>query len=158
MKQRLNKIVLIMLASIVFFVGAGVTVFDFCCSGCINDFISLEDSSNSTMLCYESAPPSKESDSCCMEMQASDDTSACNADSEQKSDKHCSVERISTDIEHSHIHTQQLTVPFVWFVLAYKSAETKLANISSDKAEENYKLLIPKLPREYLSLIRVLII
>lgn len=154
MKQKFNHILVTVLAAIVFFVGMGVNVFDLCCSNCAENLLSADSHINN--LCVAS-PPTKQIDDCCSHQEeALPQTDDCSTHHQDK-DKHCSIERVSADIQYSQIKTSVIT-PFIWTLVSNNTTLFDSENILLNKFEQSYKTPIPIPPRDYLSFIRILII
>ena len=151
MKQKVNNILITFLATIVFFVGTGVNVFNLCCANCADNLVSHVNG-----LCNEADFSSMQTMTCCNEQETSTDADNC-ASHHQKNDQHCSVERVSKDIQNTQVNTP-IIAPFVWSLLLSGTTVADLADANLNTFEQSYKTPIPIPPREYLSLIRILII
>lgn len=159
MKKLINRIILIIAAVAVFFTGAGVTYIIACCSGCETEQMLVVTKAHT---CCSKKDATEETRSCCASH--SDHTQPSGhsntADCATHFDEgHCQASRLSADIDLS-VFRPQVSSPFVWISDAYP---VLLTSVLSDQVNDmdTYAQFesppnIP--PREYLSLIRVLII
>lgn len=156
MKMKYRNILVLFLAAIVFFVGAGVTVVDLCCSRCIDQVMSMqlhtEDCSMTEM--------KTESPSCCSQkdhdMQHSTDAASCVSNGH--ADKCCEAKRVSMDLDRS-VYQPNLLQSMVWtMVPAFISNYLLVSDNNELLVVGEARDPIPIPPRNYLSLIRVLII
>ena len=159
MKQFATRIILIIAAVAVFFTGAGVTFIIYCCSGCETEQTLVMTKEHSC--CLQKTVAGK-SHSCCAShsdnTSESDQTDA-DACATHMDKNHCQISRLSADINLS-VFRLQVSNPFVWISGTYPAL---LSGVLCHQVNEGdtYALsesppIIP--PREYLSLIRVLII
>lgn len=157
MKQKIRNILILTMAVTVFFVGAGVTVVDLCCSNCVENLIALEKKSN----CHE-LPPADAGfglHSCC-----NDDASSQNDGMLPCTNQHegncCDAERISIDIDSRTFKPDLAKSSLVWSVLHCQCCcfchTTNIAQTAVSAIYADGDIPIP--PREYLSLLRILII
>lgn len=159
MKQLVTRIILVFAAVAVFFTGAGVTFIIYCCSGCETEQMLMVTKAHT---CCSTQMVAEESHSCCdshtHSTQASDpaDRDGCATHFDAG---HCQASRLSADIDLS-VFRPQVSNPFVWISDAYP---VLLSSVLSDQVSDTDTYAqfesppnIP--PREYLSLIRVLII
>lgn len=157
MKVKYHNILVLFLATIVFFVGAGVTVIDLCCSRCVDSVMSMTLHSSDCSMAEKMA----KSPSCCRSgdhaMDYSEKTVSCEGE-HTHTGKCCEARRVSIDLDHS-VYQPNLLHTMVWTVIPSFISNALLASDTStpliiDEAQEP----IPILPRNYLTLIRVLII
>lgn len=146
MYKKFSNLLIALLASLIFLVGAGVTVIDLCCTSCINTLVSI----NKDKGMCEDMRMSLDSDSCCGKE---------SHHSQEKQGDCCTIERISVDLDHS-IFKPIISSPFVWCAdLMSNLTQTIEPNVDNLGFEnDRYRPPIPIPPREYLSLIRILII
>lgn len=155
MKKFGQSIIILIIAVTVFLTGAGVTIIDYCCSSCGGQTLFMTEQH---ICCIEDhAVVESESMTCCSIGKLSKDD-ACENMSFTK-DSHCTASRVSADIDVSSFRPH-VVIPFVWVSAAFYASPTnalfqKLYNID-DFIDFKSPPDIP--PREYLSLIRVLII
>lgn len=154
MKVKYHKILILFLAAIVFFVGAGVTVVDLCCSGCIDKVMSMQlHQADCSMTEMKTASPS-----CCSEeghiMDHSDDTSCISG----HTGKCCEAKRVSMDLDRS-VYQPNLLHAMVWtLVPAFISNVLLVSDNNEPLLAGEARDPMPLPPRNYLTLIRVLII
>ncbi|MDU1889821.1 MAG: hypothetical protein E6767_03960 [Dysgonomonas sp.] len=148
MKRLAQNIILIIAAVTVFFTGTGVTIMNFCCSNCAEQTFFM---TQAHTCCLEAA----ENKSCCSSHQEATDYS----DHCYKNDSHCKASRLSVDIDSSTSRPHVIT-PFVWVADAAWILPINILPSRVDSAVDTIQFESPPkiLPREYLSLIRVLII
>lgn len=155
--MKYRNILILFLATIVFFVGAGITVVDLCCSGCIDKVMSMqlhsEDCSMDEMIA--------ETPSCCStedhSMSHSEDVEKAPCPSEH-ADKCCEAKRVSMDLDRS-VFQPNLLQSMVWTIVPSFISNVLLVSDNNESliiGEARDPIPIP--PRNYLSLIRVLII
>ncbi|MFT4221362.1 hypothetical protein [Dysgonomonas sp.] len=159
MKQLVTRIILVIAAVAVFFTGAGVTFIIYCCSGCETEQMLVVTKPHT---CCSQKTVAEGSHSCCAShthhtqpsTQADTDGCATHFDA-----GHCQASRLSSDIDLS-VFRPQVSSPFVWISDAYP---VSLSNVLSEQLNDTDTYAqfesppnIP--PRDYLSLIRVLII
>lgn len=153
MKQKIYNILLLFVATTIFFVGAGVTIVNFCCSDCVANIFSHGGSDN---LC-KMEKMEVEDHSCCSDEQQTDNHFVF---SDKSHTECCDAERISYDIDHrfykpdisNHLLSAFSIISTYCFIANtdhYLSSYDSFFEISNT---------IPISPREYLSRIRVLII
>lgn len=155
MKVKYHKILVLFLAAIVFFVGAGVTVVDLCCSGCIDKVISMQLHATDCSMTEMKV----ESPSCCSEeahiMDHSEDNSLCIS---EHTGKCCEAKRVSIDLDRS-VYQPNLLHSMVWTVIpAFISNVFFISDNDEPLLAGEARDPIPIPPRNYLTLIRVLII
>lgn len=151
MKRKYRNILVLFLAAIVFFVGAGVTVVDLCCSKCVGQVMSMNIHMDDCM----KAEMKTESPSCCSQENHSEDASLCVSG---HTNKCCEAKRVSIDINHTVSQTSLLHL-MVWTLVRSFICNSLLVSDNNESllvAESRDPIPIP--PRNYLSLIRVLII
>lgn len=147
MKKFALRTVLLITSVIVFLTGTGVTIVNYCCSGCTVEQTLVVTKAHS---CCSSTDDKQYS--CCnhSETQERDGCSVENGN-------HCKASRISTDIDAS-AYRPHIASPFVWI------SDTPITHLVALDQFENSDIYIkfespPKIPpRDYLSLIRVLVI
>lgn len=153
MKQKINHILLLFLATAIFFVGAGVTIVDLCCSACPDNLISLAEPKDA---CIQHLVEVQNVEDCCAG-QSHKMSGDCNTQDHRKGEQCCKKERVSIDLDNT-IHKHKLSTSLVWTVVSlfYNNSlllSTGESYICPDVVDE---VSIP--PRDYLSLIRILII
>lgn len=148
MNKYISHIVALIIAISVFFTGTGITIINYCCMGCVEQVFSL-----------------KQQPTCCSEEDHSSDNHFSLDDCfvvdhlsyEYTAAKSCSVSRQSIDLD-TFTFKPQLSSPFVWITQAF-SLYQAIQLFGVYDADYSYKKSPPKIPpREYLSLLRVLII
>ncbi|MBK5720712.1 hypothetical protein JGH11_07490 [Dysgonomonas sp. Marseille-P4677] len=156
MKKFGQSIIIIIVAATVFLTGAGVTVIDYCCSSCGGQTLFL---TQQHICCIEDTHGNdSEVMSCCSMEKVSKEDTYDNVS--YTKDPHCSASRVTVDIDASSFRPHVI-IPFVWISDAsYHVALTNTLLQRTDSANGfiNSKSPPEILPREYLSLIRVLII
>lgn len=155
MKQKTNHIILLFLATAIFFVGAGVTIVDLCCSACPDNLISLAEPEPKDV-CIQHLKEVQKIDDCCSE-KSHEMSVDCNTPEHHKGEQCCKKERVSIDLDNT-IYKHKLSTSLVWTVVSlfYNNSlllSTDERYICPDVVDE---ISIP--PRDYLSLIRILII
>lgn len=156
--KKLHHIIILIAAIAVFFTGTGVTVMNYCCSGCISEFFSEQEQ---TCCCSSTSHNSMAmgDDGCCSdnhkkEMAQHNDCT----NSASSSQDHCSSSRISIDLD-SSIFKPHLAILFTWLSDIPVFTLNILPHVVEYTHVETYTGDPPSiLPRSYLSLIRVLII
>lgn len=154
MKQPIQKILTLCFAALIFFVGAGFTVVDFCCSGCIEEQFFTQSHAGS---CCQSADNQTKNDShhCATDGVKHTEHSKCTNPHEGEC---CVSERVSFDLD-NRISKIDLNNSFVsTFVHCYCCCFCHTEDITESFPGYNYLDTEPIPPRDYLSLIRVLII
>ena len=153
MKKRYSNILICFLATIIFCVGTGVTVVDLCCADCIRSFLSIEDAKDEA----DCHGISIMSESCCSTESSSTEIADCT--DQHQDNECCTIERISADIDHAFFKPI-ISNPLVWSVALFNNEIFDLDSSESltHTTEDTYRPPIPIPPREYLSLIRILII
>lgn len=151
MKQATTKISLVILAFIISLTGMGVTIANFCCDDCSSHFWT-----KIHPVLHDNSEKSTEH-SCC-----SDKKEAHTHDCTQQHDdnkKCCSLERQSTTLDSYHTKPA-VTIPFTWVENIPFILTTDLTNRYESESVFGDIDEPPKItsPREYLSLIRILII
>ncbi|WP_163269865.1 hypothetical protein [Dysgonomonas sp. 511] len=148
MEKLIKKSIILVIAAAVFFTGAGITIMHYCCSSMSYRAVTVIQQHTCCAHTGNNA-----ANSCCDESQK-----ACAHDSDG-AHKHCTSTRLSIDIDAASFRPH-IALPFVW-VLDVLPVFTQLLNCDLDshiqhQQKENAPPNIP--PREYLSIIRVLII
>ncbi|WP_110309329.1 hypothetical protein [Dysgonomonas alginatilytica] len=149
--MKYRNILVLFLAAIVFFVGAGVTVVDLCCSGCIDKVMSMQLHAEACSM----TEMKSESPSCCSQEDHSEDVSLCVS---SHAEKCCEAKRVSMDLDRS-VYQPNLLQSMVWtmvsaFISGYLPASDNNESLVVGEARDP----VPIPPRNYLSMIRVLII
>jgi len=153
MKKSGHTIIILILASVIFYTGTGVTIMNYCCSNCknshsifaghnqeCNQVPETNDENTNVSLC----PHCKEVPT--YSFSYNEDGMACTAS------------RISVDMD-SYQHRAQLSIPFVWLEdLSEISLELKREISRSSDSVTNPESPPGIIPRAYLSKISVLII
>ena len=155
MKKFGHMIIVMILASVVFYTGTGVTIMNYCCSNCedSHDIFAGHDHKHHQMPVENEQNTNSSSCPHCLKIESD----FCDL-SYNESDMNCTASRISLDID-SYQYRAQLSVPFVWLQdiseisLQLTQDMSKSVNLFSDK--ESPPGIIP---RTYLSRISVLII
>lgn len=155
MKKITQHIVLLIAAIAVFFTGTGVTIINYCCSHCEAEqtliMASVPDCCSQKKVVIEQT--------CCSDHNSSNnhksDSDGCNVSNKE----HCKATRLSSDIDIATAR-QHLQIPYVWISDLYSSLPTSIVLSKIEVADKLAELESPPdiPPREYLSLIRVLII
>lgn len=161
MKQYIHKIILLIAAIAVFTTGMGVNLVKYCCADCQKEVIfMLGHDCNEIHHHYHN--------SCCNHEDISStinhdghthDLSSVSSNGCINNDSHCSISRISIDLDSFVFNKPQLVAPVVWLsevpVLLLKLIPQEI--LCSNRCEH---LEIPPSdpPRAYLSFIRILII
>lgn len=155
MKKRVYNIVVLFLAVAIFFVGAGVTIVDLCCSRCADNFISMADTDIADD-CMQSVETNKVMDDCCsMKSHAVEDT-GCDTHHADKGDC-CKKERVSIDLDNT-IYKHNLSHALVWVAASLFHNSSLFLTIGEKYLQPDVVDQISIPPRDYLSLIRILII
>ncbi|MDR1883587.1 MAG: hypothetical protein LBR26_12520 [Prevotella sp.] len=152
MKKFGQRLVLFVVAATVFFTGAGVTIMNYCCASCSGQTLFMTEQH----VCCARTIEVEESPDCCSHKKAAHhdtcETSFAN-------DTHCTASRLSIDIDPSSFRPH-VSTPFVWtsnVALALASSILPEKGKYTDKWPHcESPPEIP--PREYLSLIRTLVI
>ncbi|MDH6310802.1 hypothetical protein M2451_003582 [Dysgonomonas sp. PFB1-18] len=155
MKRFAQNIILVIAAATVFFTGAGVTIINYCCASCSGQTLIMAQQHTCCAISHE---------------QHTDATAPCCAATEAEShdscettafsgETHCQASRLSIDIDAASFRPHVAT-PVVWISDNSLILASALLPDTTEFAD-HYSLFksppdIP--PREYLSLIRVLII
>lgn len=156
MKQRIRNIFILLIASLVFFVGAGVTIVNLCCVNCIPMVFSPKEHTDHCASLAE-LDSHKEMKSCCNDDSMPKDNKSC---TNHHDENECgTTERISVDISNTTFKPV-IADPLVWCVMTLHTdllSSIITQDLDSDINNEG-RPPIPIPPRDYLSLIRVLII
>jgi hypothetical protein len=150
MKQKYRNILVLFLAVIVFFVGAGVTIVDLCCANCVKNVLAMNT--------HNSACDVVDVDkhSCCSNASTSNGVSPCTS---QHQGKCCGVERIDVDIDHRVFKPDLGDSMVSDFIHCYCCCFCHTHDITENITSLSpYSETVPIPPREYLSFLRVLII
>lgn len=156
MKQRIRNIFILSIACLVFFVGAGVTIINLCCINCIPMVFSPKEH-NAHCLLVSDLKTSEDTHSCCNENSMPKEDKAC---TDQHDEHECgTTERISVDINNT-VFKPTIANPLVWSVMTLHTdlLSCLVSNTLNYDIGNEGRTPIPIPPREYLSLIRILII
>ncbi|MEN9919608.1 MAG: hypothetical protein RL662_2044 [Bacteroidota bacterium] len=157
MKKQICNLFVLLLASLIFLVGAGVTIFDLCCSNCVSNVFSMNAYEVDCNIVDNAGAKNK---SCCSDPTklAQDHVTELSHCTNEHEGNCCEVKRISVDID-SRMQQFDLsnstTLDFLYCYccsLSYAAASAYNSSLSIDKK------ITPIPPRDYLSLIQVLII
>lgn len=151
MKQKANHIVILFMAVAIFFVGAGVTIVELCCSGCADNLISMTESATD---CIKQGKAEIQDDCCMAEVQNAD--AACDTHHAEKEDC-CKRERVSIDLDNT-IYKHSLSSSFVWAFVSLFHSNSLPISTGERYVDPNVTDQVTIPPRDYLSLIRILII
>lgn len=155
MKVKYHNILVLFLAAIVFFVGAGVTIVDLCCSKCVDNVMSMRLHPDDCSM----AEMKIETPSCCSledhSIDHSEDAALC---ASGHTGKCCEAKRVSIDLDRS-VYLPNLLHTMVWTIVpAFISNFHLISDTNEPLIAGEARDPIPIPPRNYLSLIRVLII
>ncbi len=150
MKKFVQKIILLIIAATVSLTGAGVTIMNYCCTSCSGQTLFMT-----------------EQHICCSELEFAEVAGCCTVTHQHNECNglsyadatHCTTSRLSVDIDASSFRPH-ISIPFVWIADSYHLIPSF---ILSDEDQNNDECTLfkspPEIPpRDYLSLIRVLII
>ncbi|MDU1905141.1 MAG: hypothetical protein E6772_10185 [Dysgonomonas sp.] len=152
MKTKYRNILVLFLAVIVFFVGAGVTIVDLCCTNCVENVLAMN-THNSACGVLDTEI---DKHSCCSNPDTSNDVSPCTSQHEGEC---CGVERIDVDIDHRVFKPDLGDFAVSDFIHCFCCCFCHTHDIAENIVSLSpYSEAIPIPPREYLSLLRVLII
>lgn len=151
MKRRLRHITLLFMAAIIFFVGAGITIVELCCSDCMDSVLTMQ---------YKG-------DEC--DMTSNTDAMSCCADqghhAENKHETHdadgqcCGAKRLDMSDMSNAIFKPDLSALFAWPATPlFQYLTLDASAINNLYSDEGTRDSVPIPPRSYLSLIRILII
>lgn len=156
MRKFAQNIILVIAAATIFLTGAGVTIINYCCTSCSGQTLIMAQQHACCVMDHEQH--TNTATSCCATT-GSDSHDACET-STLSGETHCQASRLSIDIDAASFRPHVAT-PFIW--ISDNSLTLTSALLPDNTAEfaDHYSLFksppdIP--PREYLSLIRVLII
>lgn len=157
MKQLLRRIILFIAAISVFTTGMGVNLVQYCCSNCKSEANIFQQHSCADIVAENDLDVEEES-FCCGKKATQSKALSCVQDEIAEKCMKCSVTRLSIDLD-SSISKPNVSVQAVWLSTLPVSVTTLL----QDKKEDLLQFLTnsdpPKIsPREYLALIRILII
>lgn len=155
MKKFAKTSVLLIIAVTIFFTGIGVTVIKFCCPSCSEQTLVM--AKQHTCCAQEGVDSLSDTKSCCSRGDVAQ-TESCGEES-YANGMHCSPSRLSIDIDASSFRPH-VSNPFVWISDAQLYSIAAIQTVGIYYTEENWHFKVPPniLPREYLSLIRILII
>lgn len=140
------------MAAVIFLTGMGTTITKFCCNNCLDSFLAEYH--------IKSIETESENSNCCktVEHQKVDDCQKHNSNDDHKSDNCCKIERYSIDLDAFHFKPVVFT-PFTWISSTPVTFTASLINSGSENNDSRINDPPPVIePRNYLSLIRVLII
>lgn len=150
MKRFAQRITLLIAACTIFLTGMGVTVINCQCISCDKQtfFMSAQQT-----CCSPNKTETDETKSCCSSHKT------CHSTEKYLNDAHCSISRLSIDIDPSSFRPH-LSIPYMW---VSDALFLPVLNILPDEIESSNDYIHLKTPpdispREYLSIIRVLII
>lgn len=150
MKRFVRQILLFTVAATIFLTGVGVTIINCQCISCDKESLFM---STQQYCCLPNTQSNTEK-ACCS-------TGSCHTKNnvEYSNDGHCSISRLSIDIDPSSFRPH-VSNPFVWISEALFIPVFNTLPYVTENTDEYTGLKIPPdiPPREYLSLIRVLII
>ncbi|MFV0420001.1 MAG: hypothetical protein ACK5KT_14875 [Dysgonomonas sp.] len=153
MKKFAKIFMLFFVSATVFLTGAGVTIINYCCTSCSGQTLFMTEKH----VCCADSEHSHEAKSCCSHAkEMSNDTCEGLA---YKDLSHCTASRVSIDIDASS-YRPQISIPFVWISDVMIFSTERLTADNEIIADTFTHLKAPPEipPREYLSLIQVLII
>jgi len=153
MKRKISNILVLMMAVTVFFVGAGVTIVDLCCTNCVENLVMMKKANSN---CHDENAAAAQNHSCCQDEGEDNGMLPCTNKHEGKC---CDAERISVDIDHRTFKPDLAGSDLVWSVLHCQCCcFCHTTDIGQKTAYAGYADAVPIPPREYLSLLRILII
>lgn len=152
MKKSAQRVILLIAAVAMFFTGAGVTIVNYCCTSCSGQTLFMTEQH----ICCAEEHHETEDESCCSTKETPRDT--CKSDA-YTVDNHCTATRLSIDIDASSFKPH-VAIPFVWISDATFAIAASILSARTERADDYSSFKSPPdiPPREYLSLIRVLII
>jgi len=151
MKQAATKISLVILALIISLTGMGTTIANFCCDDCSSEFwVKLH-------LTPSLKAEKEETHSCCSHKEKKQSQGCPKQHNDNK--ECCSLERQSTTLDSYHTKPAVI-IPFTWvenipFILTVDLTNRYELDSVFNNIDEPPKI---KSPREYLSLIRIVVI
>jgi len=155
MKRFAQNIILVIAAATVFLTGAGVTIINYCCTSCSGQTLIM---AQQHTCCATSHEQNTDVTASCCATTGSEGHDLCETTA-YSGETHCQASRLSIDIDAASFRPH-VAIPFVWIS---DNSLTLASALLPETAEfaDHYSLFksppdIP--PREYLSLIRVLII
>lgn len=155
MKKLAYRIILLIAAVTVFFTGAGVTFVNYCCSGCTVEQTLVMTKVHSC--CSQKTVAEKKPSCCSSHTQVTDQTDSGECSLSGKG--HCKASRLSADIDMS-VFRPHVSSPFVWISDALPVLPVNMLSGQVETTDIYTRFESPPdiPPREYLTLIRVLII
>lgn len=155
MKKFVQRFILLIAAATIFFTGAGVTIINYCCTDCSGQTLIMTEKHT---CCAEGQHEVEPVKSCCSDPEENTNNDSC-TNSTFSQDMHCTASRLSIDIDASSFRPH-LSAPFVWIseTLSYISLSISSDNTIYTDDYISFKSPPDIPPREYLSLIRILII
>lgn len=153
--KNVQRVILVIIAATVFLTGMGVTVINFCCSSCGEQTLIM--TQRHTCCSQENQAETESHKSCCAEKGSLENKTSANTFFDDA--EHCSSSRLSIDIDASSFRPQ-VTSPLVWLSATLPHTLGYTVSLTLGDTKEYTQLKTPTKipPREYLSLIRVLII
>lgn len=142
------------MAVAIFFVGAGVTIVDLCCSSCADSFMSMSEPVDNCM--QQPSDTSKVTDDCCSTNSHTTEAAGCDKHHSEKEDC-CKKERVSIDLDNT-IYKHNLSNALVWVVVSLFHTNSLFLTTGEQYLQPDVVDQITIPPRDYLSLIRILII
>ncbi len=154
MKKFVQILTMSILAVTVFLTGTGVTVIDFCCDSCGGQTLFITEHHT---CCEQASLRHEENVSCCA---IADKDTATDCDKlAYAQDSHCAPSRVSADIDASSFRPH-VSTPVVWITDAFFVMQGSILFQTIEAADNFIHFKSPPdiPPRDYLSLIRILII
>jgi len=150
MKILITKITIVCLSAVIFMTGIGVTIVNFCCDDCFEQFMS----GNS---CQKHNKTLVEEHSCCNSKSECHKTKPDCGHEGQAEDDCCKARRISIDLD-SFQSRRHIGYTFVW-VAPILDRITGHSSLELPETESEPQIKAPPealSPRDYLSLIKIL--
>ncbi len=154
MKKLGNTIILLIMATVVFYTGTGVTIMQYCCVNCESSYGILGQRHN----CHTESDVSENTLEYTCPNCSSTAEEHINDFSFDAKKSGCTSLRVSIDLD-SHQNRPHISIPFVWL------PDFEDMYVSVNKFEENVLDLFVEsnpppytIPRSYLSMLQVLII
>jgi hypothetical protein len=155
MKKFVQKFILLIAAATVFFTGAGVTIINYCCTSCSGQTLIMTEKH---VCCAQEQHIAEPATNCCPVQTETAQNDPC-GNSVFSQDMHCTASRLSMDIDASSFRPL-ISVPFVWIsgILPYIPVSASSDNATCADGYTTFEPPPDIPPREYLSLISILII
>lgn len=155
MVPKIKNITIVFLAGLLFFATAGVTVVNFCCSDCLES----QTSKNGHTMDGKHQSENMPTDCCCGHAGADNNKEdAMGTHVSKLADDCCSIVRLTTDVGNRADLAGLQNLVAGYFIHIIPSSFIFNQNKLSYNSVLSCRDVIPRLPREYLSLIRMLII